>query len=62
LPAIPTPPATTDAGCGFLLAALGSIYTLALYAKLWEYDFREHEGRGVRPPITNLELRRLKRL
>jgi glycosyltransferase involved in cell wall biosynthesis len=47
---------------GFLLAALGSIYTLALYAKLWEYDFRDREGKGVRPPITNLEVRRLKRL
>lgn len=46
---------------GFLLAVLGSIYTLALYAKLWEYQLRDREGKGVRPPITNLELQRLKR-
>ncbi|TLY27162.1 MAG: glycosyltransferase family 2 protein [Ignavibacteria bacterium] len=47
---------------GFLLASLGAIYTLALYSKLWEYGFRDREGRGVRPPITNPEVRRLKGL
>jgi glycosyltransferase involved in cell wall biosynthesis len=46
---------------GFLLAVLGSIYTLALYAKLWEYQEREREGKGFLPPITNVELQRLKR-
>lgn len=46
---------------GFLLAVLGAIYTLGLYAKLWEYQYRDREGKGVRPPITNVELQRLKR-
>jgi len=46
---------------GFLLAALGSIYTLALYAKVWEYRRRKTEGGGLLPPITNMELSRLKR-
>jgi len=46
---------------GFVLAALGAIYTLALYAKLWEYRFRENEGTGNLPPITNLELYHLRR-
>ena len=41
---------------GFLLAALGALYTLALYAKLWEYLFREREGKGLLPPITNREI------
>ncbi len=46
---------------GFLLASLSAIYTLALYAKLWEYRMREREGKGTLPPITNVELRPLKR-
>jgi glycosyltransferase involved in cell wall biosynthesis len=50
-----------DGFYGFLLAVLGAIYTLALYAKLWEYQGREREGKGFLPPITNVELRRLKR-
>jgi glycosyltransferase involved in cell wall biosynthesis len=45
---------------GFLLAALGSVYTLALYAKLWEYRYRSAEGKGFLPPVTNSELRRFK--
>jgi glycosyltransferase involved in cell wall biosynthesis len=45
---------------GFLLAALGALYTFALYAKIWEYQFRKDEGEGVLPPITNLELRAFK--
>ena len=47
---------------GFVLAALGAIYTLALYAKIWEYRWREREGRGLLPPITNVEVQQLKRL
>lgn len=47
---------------GFLLAALGSLSTLAIYAKLWEYRCRESEGKGHMPPITNLELNRYRRL
>lgn len=46
---------------GFLLAALGSVYTLALYAKLWEYDYRGREGAGQLPPVTNVELQKLRR-
>jgi glycosyltransferase involved in cell wall biosynthesis len=42
---------------GFFLAVLGAVYTFALYAKLWEYRMREREGKGILPPITNLELR-----
>lgn len=41
---------------GFLLAVLGAIYTFGLYAKIWEYRMREREGKGLLPPITNLEL------
>src|ERR1700741_4245924 len=41
---------------GFILAALGGIYTLALYSKLWEYRMRQREGKGLLPPITNLEV------
>ncbi len=44
---------------GFILAALGGIYTLALYAKLWEYRRLLREGSA--PPITNVELQRAKR-
>jgi hypothetical protein len=33
---------------------------LLLYAKLWEYQMQRKEGRGTLPPITNLELNRLK--
>jgi len=47
---------------GFILAMLGGIYTFALYAKLWEYRFRKKEGKGLLPPITNLELQRVKRI
>jgi glycosyltransferase involved in cell wall biosynthesis len=47
---------------GFVLAVLGSLYTLALYAKLWEYGFRMREGKNLLPPISNTELTRLKRL
>jgi glycosyltransferase involved in cell wall biosynthesis len=49
-----------DGMAGFLLAALGSIYTLALYAKLWEYRYRERRGETL-PPVTNVELRAYRR-
>jgi glycosyltransferase involved in cell wall biosynthesis len=49
-----------DGLLGFFLAALGSIYTLALYGKVWEYTFRQSSG-GPLPPVTNLELGRSKR-
>lgn len=51
-----------DGMIGFFLAGFGAIYTLALYAKLWEYRMRAQEGRGLLPPVTNLQLRRVKRL
>ena len=50
-----------DGMIGFILAVLGGIYTLALYAKLWEYHYRK-QTQGDLPPITNLELQRVKRL
>lgn len=46
---------------GFLLAFLGSLYTFALYAKVWEYRLREQEGKGALPPTTNLELSQMRR-
>lgn len=46
---------------GFLLAVLGAIYTLALYAKVWEYRYRQRENTGGLPPITNQELHELSR-
>jgi len=49
-----------DGFVGFILAALGAIYTLALYSKLWEYRMRVQEGKGILPPITNVELQRYK--
>ncbi len=46
---------------GFVLAVLGAIYTFALYAKCREYALRAKEGKGLLPPITNLELLKHKR-
>jgi glycosyltransferase involved in cell wall biosynthesis len=46
---------------GFVLALLDATYTFLLYAKIWEYRWREREGRGVLPPVTNAALNRLKR-
>lgn len=45
---------------GFVLALLDATYTMLLYAKLWEYRYRQREGQGTLPPITNAELNRLK--
>ena len=50
-----------DGKLGFILAVFGSIYTLALYAKLWEYQYRKRTN-GDLPPITNIDLQRVKRL
>jgi glycosyltransferase involved in cell wall biosynthesis len=48
-----------DGVLGFILAVFGSIYTLALYAKIWEFQYRSRTG-GELPPITNLDLQRVK--
>lgn len=48
-----------DGIVGFILAVLGSLYTLALYAKLWEYRYRQRRGEPL-PPITNIELQQYK--
>jgi (heptosyl)LPS beta-1,4-glucosyltransferase len=45
---------------GFVLALLDATYTMLLYAKLWEYRYREREGGGSIPPITNAQLNALK--
>lgn len=50
-----------DGMLGFIIAVLGAISTLALYAKVWEYHFRRNRGDEDLPPITNLELQRYKR-
>jgi glycosyltransferase involved in cell wall biosynthesis len=46
---------------GFLLAFLDATYSMVMYAKLWEYWMRQDEGKRILPPVTNLELNRLKR-
>jgi glycosyltransferase involved in cell wall biosynthesis len=48
-----------DGAEGFLLAALDSIYALALYAKLWEY--RTFAGGGEPPPVDMAAIRAMKR-
>ncbi len=50
-----------DGMIGFVLAGLGAISTLALYAKLWEYQMRTREGAGNLPPITNVDLQQFRR-
>ena len=47
---------------GFLLAACSALYTLALYAKVWEYRLRESEGKGSLPPVTNASVLEYKRI
>jgi glycosyltransferase involved in cell wall biosynthesis len=51
-----------DGTLGFVLACLNAIYTLALYSKVWEYRWRQREGKGVFPPITNKELSAIHRI
>jgi len=45
---------------GFLLAVYSALYTLLVYAKTWEYQWRVKEGKGLLPPITNLEVQRVR--
>lgn len=46
---------------GFVLALLDAVYSMLLYAKLWEYRMQERGGPGDLPPITNDGLNRVKR-
>jgi glycosyltransferase involved in cell wall biosynthesis len=46
---------------GFALALLDAVYSMMLYLKLWEYRYRREQG-GELPPITNLELNRIKHI
>jgi glycosyltransferase involved in cell wall biosynthesis len=46
---------------GFVLSLLDANYNMLLYAKLWEFQKRQREGKGHLPPITNAELNVLKR-
>jgi hypothetical protein len=45
---------------GFVLALLDATYTLLLYAKIWEYQTRKVDGAVNLPPITNVDLNKLK--
>ncbi len=47
---------------GFILAVNSAIYTLLVYAKMWEYQWRTKEGKHLLPPITNAEVQYLKRM
>ena len=40
---------------GFLLSVYSALYTLLLYAKVWEYQFRKAKGETL-PPIRNSEV------
>ncbi len=44
---------------GFLLASLDALYSMTLYAKVWEYRMKQRAGLPL-PPITNKELNTLK--
>ncbi|HTK83088.1 MAG TPA: glycosyltransferase family 2 protein [Bacteroidota bacterium] len=46
---------------GFFLSVYSALYTLLLYAKTWEYQFKK-AGAAELPPVTNFELQRYKRL
>lgn len=45
---------------GFVLALLDATYSMLLYAKIWEYRERAHQGSAEVPPITNAQLNALK--
>ncbi len=45
---------------GFVLALLDATYTMLLYAKIWEFQTRKTEGAGTLPPVTNVDLNKLK--
>jgi len=44
---------------GLVLSLLDATYSMALYAKVWEYQMKKRTG-GALPPITNRELNTLK--
>jgi glycosyltransferase involved in cell wall biosynthesis len=46
---------------GFVLALLEATYAMLLYAKLWEYQSAQSEGRSL-PPINNDALNQVKRV
>ena len=46
---------------GFILSVYSAFYTLLTYSKTWEYRRRRGEGKGFLPPITNAELREVKK-
>jgi glycosyltransferase involved in cell wall biosynthesis len=45
---------------GFLLACYSAMYNLLLYSKIWEYQYRNREGKKKLPPITNIDIQRRK--
>jgi (heptosyl)LPS beta-1,4-glucosyltransferase len=47
---------------GFFLSVFSALYTLLLYAKIWEYFLRRAEGTMNLPPITNQDFQRFRRL
>jgi glycosyltransferase involved in cell wall biosynthesis len=47
---------------GFILACNSALYTLLVYSKTWEYQYRKKEGKGFLPPITNLDIRQTKQI
>lgn len=49
-----------DGMAGFVLSAYSALYSMLLYAKLWEYHVAERSG-NERPPVTNAELRDIRR-
>ena len=46
---------------GFVLAACSALYNLLVYAKTWEYRFRQKERKDVLSPITNAAVQQVKR-
>jgi hypothetical protein len=46
---------------GFVLAAYSALYTLLMYSKTWEYQYRRRTTPSRLPPITNPEVQKLKR-
>jgi hypothetical protein len=45
---------------GIVIARLAAIHTLAAKAKIWEYNMRQKEGKGLLPPINQKEVDSLK--
>jgi hypothetical protein len=45
---------------GIVIARLAAIHTLIAKAKIWEYNMRQKEGKGFRPPINQKEVDALK--